>query len=288
MHSRNSNDLNQYVRCILDGLIKDNDPHYGFGNISSTAYDTAWVSMITKSTGNSTEWLYPHSFQYLLATQASSGASSGGWGTGTAGVDSILNTMAGLLALKKHTAKPLQLDDPQLLSKVGVGISKAAAFLDAVLQTWDVEVADYIGFELLVPAHLELLEQEGFVFQFKGKETLIKIKDKKMAKFDPAILYTNTRTTAVHSLEAFVGKIDFDRLAHRKTCGSMMGSPSSTAAYMIHSSVWDVEAEAYIRNAVASGYGKGDGGAPNVFPSSVFEIAWVSVPDISSSSCQVG
>lgn len=105
---------------------------------------------------------------------------------------------------------------------------------------------------------------------------LLKIKNKKMANFQTEMLYSkkNITTALVHSLEAFAGKIDFDKVAHRKVHGSMMGSPASTAAYLIYSSSWDDEAEGYLRNMITAGPGKGNGSVPSAFPSSLFEISW--------------
>ena len=55
---------------------------------------------------------------------------------------------------------------------------------------------------------------------------------------------------------------------------SMMASPSSTAAYLMHSSPWHDGAETYFRRAMSSGAGKGNGGIPSAFPSSIFELTW--------------
>jgi hypothetical protein len=77
-------------------------------------------------------------------------------------------------------------------------------------------------------------------------------------------------------LEGFIGLVDFKNLRHQSTLGSMLASPSSTAAYLIHNPIWDQEAEAYLRHVVLKGSGKGSGGVPSTFPTTVFELAWVS------------
>ncbi|KAF7904155.1 hypothetical protein EAF00_001489 [Botryotinia globosa] len=73
-----------------------------------------------------------------------------------------------------------------------------------------------------------------------------------MAKFHPEVLYRPTKTTLLHSLEAFIGKIDFDRIVHHKIHGHFMASPSSTAAYLMNCSVWDQETEVYLRSAITN------------------------------------
>lgn len=64
---------------------------------------------------------------------------------------------------------------------------------------------------------------------------------KKLAKFHPDILYGKSRLTLFHPLEAFISPIDFIRLSHRKVHGILMGSPSSTANYLIYNSRWDAK-----------------------------------------------
>ncbi|UNI15339.1 hypothetical protein JDV02_001879 [Purpureocillium takamizusanense] len=101
---------------------------------------------------------------------------------------------------------------------------------------------------------LNLLAQEdsSLLFDFDAKEALMSTHDTKMALFCPEFLYGSRQTTALHSLEAFIGKINFDRVSHHKVHGSMMGSPSSTAAYLIHTSEWDEESEDYLRHVILS------------------------------------
>jgi hypothetical protein len=94
------------------------------------------------------------------------------------------------------------------------------------------------------------------------------------------ILESDHPTTLLHSLEGFIGKIDFDKISHRKVEGSMLASPSSTAAYLMYSTEWDHEAAAYLRKVFENGSGKGCGGFPSAFPSEIFEISWVSFPPV--------
>ncbi|KAM4061076.1 ent-kaur-16-ene synthase [Hirsutella rhossiliensis] len=99
--------------------------------------------------------------------------------------------------------------------------------------------------------------------------------NEKMSRFKPESLYEQKPSSAIHSLEAFVGKIDFDQVSHHLWQGSMMASPSSTAAYLIHASHWDEEAEAYLRHVIKAGAGHGSGGIPGTFPITHFEYSWV-------------
>ncbi len=102
----------------------------------------------------------------------------------------------------------------------------------------------------------------------------IEINAMMLENFNTEILYSSSRTLN-HSLKTFIDRIDFDRLTHNKTFGSMMTSPASTAAYLMQCSTWDDEAKFYIRMFIHEGMGKGNGGLSSVFPTPVFEVTWV-------------
>lgn len=240
------------------------------GSATVAIYDTAWVSMISKTTDGESQWLFPESFQFLLDNQLP----EGGWASYASVGDGILNTMAALLAMKRHK-DVLDLGCEDDSSDLQMRISKATLYLQELLHVWDVESEIRVGFEFLVPALLSMLDDEDIFLTFPGREPLEAIYQTKMSKFDPEVLYGTTKSTFLHSTEALIGRIDFDRLRHDTTLGSLMGSPSSTAAYLIHSSTWDDEAELYIRRVVRQGAGKGNGSVPSVFPIPIFETTWV-------------
>ncbi|ODM14970.1 hypothetical protein SI65_09722 [Aspergillus cristatus] len=261
--------LQSRIDLLLKNLADGCSSPHGLGSMSTCCYDTAWVAMISKETNGKREWLFPSSFEYLIGSQTM----DGGWGDGASDIDVILNTMAGLLALKNHQLTPGHSN--VLQSDLDDHIRCATSFLENKLQTWDVESTDHVGFEILVPTHLRLLAEQGVTFTFPGLETLINLNQTKLKKFFPEILYSKIPTTLTHSLEAFVGQINFDKVKHRLDFGSMMASPSSTAAYLIHASQWDDEAEAFIRSAIEFGEGKGSGAVPSAFPITIFELTWV-------------
>ncbi|KAG7007773.1 FAD-dependent monooxygenase [Physcia stellaris] len=245
---------------LVDGIAQSN-----LGSTTPAIYDTAWLSMVAKPDGESAVWLFPDSFQYLLNQQLP----SGGWEAYATKEDGILNSLAALLALKRHQASSSPSD---LLLEP---IQRATMFLRNSLQTLDVDDCLNVGFEILVPALLELLGEEDIHLSFPGRETLVVLGREKMELFSPDLLYGSAETTLFHSLEALTGKIDFSQIQHRKTFGSMMGSPASTAAYLINNPEWDDEAESYLRTVILEGTGKGTGACPSAFPTPIFEISWI-------------
>ena len=259
--------LQSKVRDLID-LIPIQNGDVGF--FTCAIYDTAWISMVAKPTENGKIWLFPESFRYIINSQLP----DGGWPSYAADVDGILNTAASLLALKLHQVNPYQIKE-NLPEELDHRISYATESLRAQLQVWDVDKAVHVGFEILVPAMLGLLEEQGFHFDFTGRASLMRLNQSKLSQFKLPYLYSPAKTTALHSLEAFVGKLDYDKVRHHKTFGAFMASPSSTAAYLMYSSSWDDESEEYLKWTVAAGTGRGNGGVPSAFPSTFFDVTWV-------------
>ncbi|KAK0701337.1 hypothetical protein B0T21DRAFT_455875 [Apiosordaria backusii] len=206
------------------------------------------------------------------------GKPDGGWPVHESEIDGVLNTLAALVALKEHHAAHLE---PQIINgfhpdSLEKRIVRAEKILSARLKQWDVETTVHVGFEVVVPALLKALEADETKFDFPGRQKLMLLNQQKLSKLRPEIVYGPQMTTLLHSLEALVGCIDFDRVSHHlDQHGSMLASPASTAAYLMHSSKWDDRAEAYLRTVVSSGSGAGGGGVPGAFPSATFELSWI-------------
>ncbi|KAI4199737.1 MAG: hypothetical protein LQ348_001827 [Seirophora lacunosa] len=250
----------QLCQRLADGVTESN-----LCSLTDAIYDTAWLAMVSKADGGEVRWLFPESFKFILDQQLP----GGGWASYATKAYGILNTLAALLALVKHQNG----DQPN--ESLQAAIRNAVAYLDAVLQTLDLDGNLSVGFEILVPAMLEMLESQGGVhFALPARGRLLELQATRMEAFRPDLLYYNTVSTLSHSLEALVGKIDFDRIRHRKIFGSMMASPASTAAYLMNATPWDEEAEMYLRKAVKDGPGKGNGAVPSAFPTPIFEISW--------------
>ncbi|KAF7941448.1 hypothetical protein BELL_0061g00140 [Botrytis elliptica] len=260
--------LNTKAQILVQTLTNQVCQQHGSSSMSTAIYETAWLSMITRRTDLGVLLLFPESFQYILESQAQ----DGGWETYASTVDGILNTAAALLSIIKFsTTQNSNFSGLDLGPRVALATNR----LMIQLQTWDVEKSDHVGFEILVPALLDMLEEYNIKFEFTGRSALQSLRDIKMAKFHPEVLYGPTKTTLLHSLEAFIGKIDFDRIAHHKTHGHFMASPSSTAAYLMNCSAWDREAEVYLRSAITNSIGRGTGSVPCAFPTTIFETTWI-------------
>jgi len=154
-------------------------------------------------------------------------------------------------------------------------VDRATVFLTTKLADFDSHNTERVAFEILIPSMIDLLELEGISLQFPDAENLRQLNQIKMSKTNLALLYKYP-STMLHSLESFIGIIDFDKIGHHLVEGSMMGSPSSTAAYLMNVTNWDDNAESYLRAAIENGKRNGEGSVTNVFPISTFEFSWVS------------
>lgn len=217
------------------------------------------------------QWLFPEAFHYLMRTQDS-------WAIdGVSQTVAILDTSAGLLALLKHAAEPLQIEEYGI-EELSERIALASDSLTSQLVTWnDVETTNHIGVEMIIPAMLRYLKDEdaSLTFSFPSENLLADMHAAKMAPFRAEMLYDAFISPASYSLEAFIGKVDFDRVTCQLMNGSMWTSPSSTAAYLIHATEWSVEAEEWLRHVVKAGQGHGDGSVPGTFPTHQFELNWL-------------
>jgi hypothetical protein len=190
----------------ISGLANESLRAYGSGSMSPSIYDTAWVSMVTKTTTGGVPWVFPECFQYILDTQMS----DGGWDSYNSQVDGILNTAASLITLIKHASARFDQHPSILPRDIHTRISSARGSLNGQLCVWDIKSCSHVGFEILVPALLEMLENEGAGFSFPDKQHLTRINQEKLYKFQPEWIYASPQT-ALHSLEAFVGKVDLTK-----------------------------------------------------------------------------
>ncbi|KAI0534240.1 hypothetical protein GGR58DRAFT_520551 [Xylaria digitata] len=267
-----SRDVIQGARRAMRRLAEGSSQPNGFGSFSISIYDTAWLAMIRDPRVPGC-WLFPESYSYLLLHQTEDGM----WPTYASPIDGILNTLAGLLALvKHHKSDTINTDSPRPDTAWDgpKRVEKARGALQSALKDWDVDQTLHVGFEMLVPSLLRQLGEEGVVFEFDGQSTLMTLYQKKLTKFHQDMLVSKQPTTLLHSLETLAGAFDFGLLRHHCSAyGGMLGSPASTAAYLLHSPEWDVRAQTYLENVVSS-YGS-CGGVPSGFPTPVFEISWI-------------
>ena len=145
---------------VVSVLVKSCSSNGQIGYMSTSIYDTAWLSVIsrpvqqTDMNGNvarATEhWLFPECCEYLLAHQLPYGA----WESYATSADGILNTAAALLSLKKRLKQ--NPDETDWLGRAHRAETELAKMLNAL----DLDSIDQVGFELLLTSLLQLLRMK--------------------------------------------------------------------------------------------------------------------------------
>ncbi|CAG8956831.1 hypothetical protein HYFRA_00011220 [Hymenoscyphus fraxineus] len=260
-------ELHLKAQSLVRDICQDRGNLFAVNSITPSLYDTAWVSMLRKHNDTSNKILFPECFQYVLDLQVY----GGGWEEPhDSVVDTIVKSLAGLLALKRNSKE----HDP-LVSDMKYRIEGATGFLKEKLAQWDVTRNLRPGVSLIVPAMLGYLEEEGIFFEFSGSKLLMELNQKKLAKVPSSIYHVKKQTTFTFVLEAFIGKGDFALLREVLVEGSMGGIPSSTAAFLMGSSVWVDEVEDYLRRLIILTTGDTFRGLPHFSPITGFEALWI-------------
>lgn len=117
--------------------------------------------MISKKEGGVERWLFPESFQCLLSQQLP----NGGWESYATEEDGILNSLTALLALTLYR------DSTNSSVKLQDAIQSTISYLEGSLQTLDIDGSLPVGFEILVPALLAMLERTGRESQAERRRT---------------------------------------------------------------------------------------------------------------------
>ncbi|KAL6718590.1 hypothetical protein ACLMJK_004682 [Lecanora helva] len=197
----------------------------------------------------------------------------GGWTSSGSEIESIMNSLQRCLPYVYTNLVPIT--SRACYSQISILESleqNRRSVIDSKAR--DNDATRHVDFEILVPAMLSLLGENGLALEFPGKQHLGDLQGRDLADFDPKILHQRKQISMLHSLEAFSGKIDFGKLEYQSRNCSMLASPSSTAAYLMYSTHWDEDAESYLHYVMADGEGNNGGGVPSAFPPTFFEMIW--------------
>ncbi|XXG48534.1 hypothetical protein AAC387_Pa02g2957 [Persea americana] len=225
------------------------------GEISVSAYDTAWVALVEDINGNGSPQ-FSSSLQWIVDNQLSDGS----WGDHKIffAHDRIINTLACVVALKYWNIYP---------ERCKRGIS----FLGENMSRLDEEDAEHmpIGFEVAFPSLIEIARELGLEVNFDSL-VLKEIHAKRNLKLGriPKEMMHQVPTTLLHSLEG-MPDLDWEKLLKLQSPdGSFLFSPSSTAFALKQTK--DEKCLKYLKKAVD----KFKGGVPNVYPVDLFEHLW--------------
>ncbi|XP_059439100.1 (-)-kolavenyl diphosphate synthase TPS28, chloroplastic-like isoform X1 [Corylus avellana] len=225
------------------------------GEISISAYDTAWVALVEDIHGSGLPQ-FPSSLQWIAKNQLPDGS----WGDSHIffSYDRIINTLACVIALKSWNIHP---------EKYEKGIS----FLKEKICKLEYENAEHmpIGFEVAFPSLLEIARSLKIEVA-DDSPVLQEIYAKRNIKLTriPRDMMHKVPTTLLFSLEGMPG-LEWEKLLNLQSQdGSFLFSPSSTAFALMQTK--DDNCLTYLKNAVH----RFNGGVPNVYPVDLFERMW--------------
>ncbi|CAJ0827431.1 445_t:CDS:2 [Entrophospora sp. SA101] len=264
----------------------------GYGKISMSPYDTAWVAMVPSEKYKSTnlpkdfELAFPQCLKWLFYHQDDNGSWAG------KGAKSVLPCLAGLLALSLFCSRSGDYLEEKLnnlgltLSQFNSTFEKSVDFLKITLNQWNINEIDYVGFELTVPYMLNELEKlkPSVVFQFPDKQKLIKEHARKMNLIPIEALFALAEkrqpVSMIHSIEAFGNKIDFTKIQNegfQAINGSYGSSAAATASVLINSPNWDPKAYKFLQKIIARvpAGGTSLGYVPTISDVGIFETSWM-------------
>ncbi|KAJ4955655.1 hypothetical protein NE237_012438 [Protea cynaroides] len=244
------NEIEEKIQSIKSMLGSMED-----GEISISAYDTAWVALVEHINGSGVPQ-FPSSIQWIVENQLPDGS----WGDRFifSAHDRILNTLACCIALKSWNIYH------ELCEKGIIFIRENMWKLGS-----ENEEHMPIGFEVAFPSLMEIAERQELqvpkdipiIHEIYAKRNL------KLTKIPKDMMHV-VPTTLLHSLEGMDG-LDWEKLV-KLQCedGSFLFSPSSTAFALMQTK--DERCLKYLKKAVETF----NGGVPNVYPVDLFEHIW--------------
>ncbi|KAM3401380.1 hypothetical protein ACQJBY_005865 [Aegilops geniculata] len=228
----------------------------GDGEISVSAYDTAWVALVPRLDGGDGPQ-FPTALRWILGNQLPDGS----WGDAAlfSAYDRITNTLACVVALTKWSLGP-------------DNCTRGLSFLEDNMWRLAEENSESmpIGFEVAFPSLLEAARSLDVVFPYDhhALQRIYANREVKLKKI-PMEMMHRIPTTILHSLEGMPG-VDWRKILRLQSSdGSFLFSPSATASALMQTG--DTKCFQYIDRIVK----KFDGGVPNVYPVDLFEHIWV-------------
>ncbi|XP_078429971.1 ent-copalyl diphosphate synthase 1-like isoform X2 [Wolffia australiana] len=224
------------------------------GDISISAYDTAWVALVPKIDGAGGPQ-FPTSLKWIEENQLPDGS----WGDPDFFIahDRLINTLACVIALKSWGVSPDR-------------CQRGVSFLSSHMKRLDEDLEHMpIGFEVAFPALVEMATAMdlGIPTDSPGLEEINARKTLKLKRIPKDMLH-KVPTTLLHSLEG-MRDLDWEKiLALQSPDGSFLFSPSSTAFALMCTG--DRKCLDYLQKIVQ----RFDGGVPNVYPVDLFERLW--------------
>ncbi|KAL5580012.1 hypothetical protein UlMin_012454, partial [Ulmus minor] len=236
------------IKSML-GLMDD-------GEVTISAYDTAWVALVEDVNGSGSPQ-FPTSLQWIANNQLQDGS----WGDSKffSPHDRLINTLACIIALTTWNIHPEK-------------CQKGMTFFKENLSKLEDENDEHmpIGFEVVFPSLLEIARNRNLEIPHDSPvlQQIYTKRNFKLSKIPMEILQS-VPTSLLYSIEGMEG-LDWKKLLKLQSQnGSFMFSPSSTAFAFMETK--DENCLRYLTKTVH----KFNGGVPSTYPVDLFEHIWV-------------
>lgn len=227
------------------------------GQMSSTAYDTAWVARV-RTAEEPQQPAFPAAVHWLLRHQHSDGS----WGAEVAFPhDRLICTLAALVALAEITEPPAETEQ---------AVRRALVYLHLRCPDVRDDPVDTVGFELLLPELLRQAREMGLRLPYEAWKHVEARRADKLSRIPPIAIYggaTSLTTSLEHQGERLIPLL-IDRC--QAPNGSVGGSPSATAYVLTKQ--WRPECARYLHQVTELA---SDGGIAFLHPFEIFETGWV-------------
>ncbi|KAF9604964.1 hypothetical protein IFM89_011657 [Coptis chinensis] len=237
-------------------VIKANLQSIQDGELSSSAYDTAWVALVQDIHGSDAPQ-FPSCLDWIINNQLPDGS----WGDRSIFItyDRLSCTLACVVALKTWNIHP-------------EGRKKGMAFLRQNMHKLKDEDPVHlpVGFEVIFPSLVEMAQNLGLeVLQDSpAYKDIYDQREQKLKRVPKEILH-NVPTTLLYSLEG-MPDLDWEKLLKlQHPNGSFLCSTASTAYALIQTK--DEKCFNYLKEVVE----RFSGGVPHTYPVDLFERLWV-------------
>ncbi|KAI3806002.1 hypothetical protein L1987_21891 [Smallanthus sonchifolius] len=246
--------LNDKIKDFVE-IIKAMFGSMNDGEITVSAYDTAWVALVQDVNGRKGPQ-FPSSLDWIVNNQLSNGS----WGDDLlfSAHDRIINTLACVIALTSWNVHPDKCE-------------KGMKFLQDNICKLEDENEEHmpIGFEVAFPSLIDIARKLKIEVpdDSPALKEIYAMRNIKLSKIPMEVVHT-VPTTLLHSLEG-MPDLEWEKLL-KLQCkdGSFLFSPSSTAFALMQTK--DEKCLQYLTNIVT----KFNGGVPNVYPVDLFEHIW--------------
>ncbi|KAJ7552907.1 hypothetical protein O6H91_06G076000 [Diphasiastrum complanatum] len=229
------------------------------GDISISAYDTAWVAVVPSLDEGSEGPQFPKCVEWIIHNQLPDGS----WGDPHffLAFDRICSTLACVVALSTW--------------KVGsANVQKGVSFIHRELQA--MELGDDVthmpvDFEIVFPAILEKAKSLNIEIPYNAPiiKRILAMKEEKLKRISINKLH-ETPSALLYSLEGLSHHVDWTKILRLKfKNGSFFNSPASTACVLMHTR--DRSCQEYL-SSILQKFGSA---VPNAYPVDLFERLWV-------------